>query len=268
MSLRHPLNRLCLTALATGCLLGGAIISAAPAHAVPDGGAVVASPPPPPHPHGTLLAFSVSDEARAKPDTLSIRFSARTEGPSPTGTQQQLNQLVSSAMAVLKDQSNVKSTADSYTVGEEYGPHNRRSWVARQSLTLSSQNRDTLLSVAEKLQKLGLGIEDMQWTLNPETREKLEQQARLGALKKLRQQAEEDAAALGQTLLGLERVRIGGHGPGGGFEPHPPLGAPPMLMMAEARSAAPPPESTADMQSVRVTVSAMARLADRDAPSP
>ena len=266
MSLRHPLNRLYLTALATGCLLGGAVIPASQALAVPDGGAVVTAPPPP-HPHGTLLSFSVSDEAKAKADTLSIRFSAKTEGGSPTSTQQQLNQLVSSAMALLKDQSDVKSTADSYTVGEEYGPHNRKSWVARQSLTLSSQNRDGLLALAEKLQKLGLGIDDMQWTLNPETREKLEQQARLGALRKLRQQAEEDATALGQTLLGLERVRIGGHGPDG-FEPHPPFGAPPMLMMAEARSASAPPESTAEMQSVRVTVSAQARLADREPSSP
>lgn len=264
MSPRHPLNRLSLTALATGCLLGGAILAASPARAVPDGGAVVTAPPPP-HPHGTLLSFSVSDEAQAKADTLSIHFSAKTEGASPTTTQQQLNQLISSAMAVLKDQPDVKSTADSYSVGEEYGPHNKKNWVARQSLTLSGQNRDALLALAEKLQKLGLGIDDMQWTLNPETREKLEQQARLGALKKLRQQAEEDATALGQTLLGLERVHIGGHGPDGGFGP-PPLGASPMMMMA--RSASAPPESTADMQTVRVTVSAQARLADREPPTP
>ncbi|MCX5616149.1 SIMPL domain-containing protein [Bombella sp. TMW 2.2559] len=264
MSLRHPLHRLCLTALATGCLLGGATVSASPALAVPDGGAVVTTPPPP-HPHGTLLSFSVSDEEQAKADTLSIHFSARMEGPSPTSTQQQLNQLISSAMAVLKDQPDVKTTADNYTVNEDYGPHNRKNWVARQSLTLSSQNRDGLLALAEKLQKMGLGIEDMQWTLNPETREKLEQQARLGALKKLRQQAEEDATALGQTLLGLERVRIGGHGPDG-FEPHPPFGTPPMLMMA--RSASAPPESTAEMQTVRVTVHAQARLADREPPTP
>lgn len=268
MSPRHPLNLLCLTALSAGWLLGGTLLlSSTPAWAVPDGGTVVTAPPVP-HPHGTLLSFSVSDEVSAKADTLSIRFTAKTEGVSPTTAQQQLNQLISNAMAVLKDRSDVKSTADSYTVGEEYGPHSKRSWVARQSLTLSGQNRDGLLDLAEKLQKLGLGIDDMQWTLNPATREKLEQQARLGALKKLRQQAEEDATALGLTLLGLERVRIGGHGPDDGFEPHPPLGAPPMLMMAEARSAAAPPESTANMQTVRVTVSAQARLADREPPLP
>ncbi len=264
MTLHRSLKFTGLTALATGCLLGSVAMAAPPAPTIPDGEPPAMIPPEPPHPHGTLLAFAVSDEAQAKADTLSIRFSARTEGSSPTGTQQHLNQLVSSAMAILKDQPDVKSTAETYTVGQEYGPHDKRSWVARQSLTLSSQNRDGLLALAEKLQKLGLGLEDMQWTLNPETREKLEKQARLGALKKLRQQAEEDTAALGQTLIGLERVRIGSHG-ADGFEPLHPAG--PMLMMAEARSAAAAPESTAEMQTVRVTVSAQARLADREPPT-
>lgn len=265
MSLQRSLSLSGLTVLATGCLLGSIALSAPQALATPDGGPVVTTPaeaPLPPHPRGTVLSFSVCDEAQAKADTLSIHLSARSEGASPTIVQQHLNQLVSNAMAILKDQPDMKSTAESYAVGQEYAPHDKRNWIARQTLVLSSQNRDGLLALAEKLQKLGLSIDDMQWSLNPEAYAKLEQQARLGALKKLRQQAEEDATALGQTLLGLERIHIGSQSMDD-FEPHPRMS--PMLMMAEARSAAtPPPESTAEMQTVRVTVSAQARLAQQD----
>ena len=268
MSLHRALSCSGLKALTAGCLLGSVALSTPHALATPDGGPVVttpAEPPPHPRPHGTLLSFSVSDEAQAKADTLSIHFAARAEGSSPIIAQQHLNQLVSNAISILKDQPDIKSTAESYAVGQDYAPHDKRSWVARQALVLSSQNRDSLLALAEKLQKLGLSIEDMQWSLNPEVRAKLEQQARLGALKKLRQQAEEDATALGQTLLGLERVHIGNQGMD---DLAPPPHMSPMLMMAEARSAAtPPPESTAEMQTVRVTVSAQARLAQAQDPA-
>lgn len=260
MSLRHPLTALSLATFAAGSLL---VTPLSVASAAPEGEALLpphqAPPPPPmPHPRGTELSFTVSDEAQATADTLIIHLSAKAENATPSSAQQQLNQRVNAAMKLLNAQSAIKSTADNYMVGEEYGPHNKHSWVAQQSLTLSSQDREQLLAMTEKLQQLGLSIESMQWTLNPQLRETLEQQARLGALKKLRQQAENDATALGLSLVRLERVHIGGQGPINPLEPRPP-----MLMMAEMRSAATPPSSTAEVQTIRVTIHAQALLADK-----
>lgn len=232
------------------------------AYAATDGDNVITTLPAP-RPHITMLSFSVQEEARAVADTLSVYFSAHVESASAITAQQHLNQHINDATTLLKNYKNITCLTSDYSVREEYAPKNQKVWAARQSIILSGADKNTLLEASEKLQKLGLSIDNMQWSLAPATRQKLEEQARLGALKKIRLQAEEDARALGLSLIGLEKVHIGS-------DPIPddlPSAPHPTLLFAESRMTT-PPQSSAEEQSVSVHVSAQARLSAEETSIP
>lgn len=223
---------------------------------------MTSAPVMPLHTHDTLLSFTTEGEAKAVPNRLAIHFSARVQNTSPVTAQKRLNQLVQTAMGSVKNDSNVSLNAGNYTLSQEYNEHGPRRWNAEQTLTLKGADSAHLLTVAETLQSQGLGLNDMDWSIDPQTRQKLENQARTDALKKIRSQANSDAEALGLRVVGIERVQID-HAP----MPESPFPAAPMLMSARA-SSGPAPQSTPEEQTIRVSVSTHIRLAPENALTP
>ncbi|MDF7673768.1 SIMPL domain-containing protein [Acetobacteraceae bacterium ESL0709] len=223
------------------------------------GATVRAEPPPaamvPPPPPGVKLAFATKGEAHAKPTKLTIEFIAQKDSASPTDAQMKLNQLVDNAMKTTSDQTDIKTSAGNYSISQEYSQKGPTHWSARQTIKISGTDSQKLLSYTEKLQKLGLNVDNFIWSLDPQTHQKLEQEARSDALKKVRAQAESDAHDLGLKFIRLEGVIV--HT--GGMPDHP--GPHPMMLMARASDAAgPQPQTTPEDQSVTVTVMAKAQL--------
>lgn len=249
----------CSSALAALCLLSIPITTSS--HAA-ENDVMTSAPVMPLHSRDTLLSFTTEGEAKAVPNRLAIHFSARAQSPSPATAQKRLNQLVQTAMASLKGDNNASLHAGNYTLSQEYNDHGPRRWNAEQTLTLKGADSAHLLTVAETLQSQGLGLDDMDWSLDPQTRQNLENQARTDALKQIRRQAESDAAALGLHVVGIERVQIG-HDP----MPEPRFAASPMLLSARSASG-PAPQSTPEEQTIRVSVSVHVRLASTAVPTP
>ncbi|MXV44971.1 DUF541 domain-containing protein [Saccharibacter sp. 17.LH.SD] len=245
--IRHPARVLHYTpTLAVACLLSLPLATAS--HAAESSVAPMSSETAS-HTRSTVLIFNTQGEAGAMPNQLAIHFSARVQNTSPVTAQQRLNQMVKTAMDTAEREKDVSLHAGNYTLSQEYTQRGPQRWSAEQSLTLQGSDSAHLLALAEQLQSQGLGLNDMDWSIDPQTRQKLEDQARLDALKKIRVQAESDAQALGMKLARIERVQIG-FGP----PPEEPI-APRMMLMASARSAA-PPQSTPEEQKIHVTVSA------------
>lgn len=244
---RHVLKAVSLLAFG-GLVSGLAGIMPAHAEAPPAPGAL------PPPPMGIKLAFMTKGEAHAKPTKLTIEFVAQKENASPTDAQMKLNQLVDAATKIMSDQSDIKTTIGNYSISQEYAPKGPARWSARQTIEISGTDSQKLLSYTEKLQKNGLNVDNFTWSLDPQTRQKLEQQARTEALQKVRAQAESDAHDLGLKFVKLEGVMV--HTPG-----MPEHGGPhPMMLLSRSAEAAPPPQSTPEDQSVVVTVMAKALL--------
>ncbi|MXV37036.1 MULTISPECIES: SIMPL domain-containing protein [unclassified Saccharibacter] len=212
--------------------------------------------------HETVLTFTTHGEAKAVPNLLTIHFTARAQSTSPATAQKRLNQIVSTAVNSLKNDGGATLHAGNYSLSQEYSEHPPHRWNATQTLTLKGNDSGHLLTLAEALQSQGLALDDMDWSLDPQTQQTLEAQARTAALKKIRQQADSDASALGLRVVGIERVQVGA---GPLPEPRFGLGAPaPMLM--SARSAGPAPQSTPEEQTISVSASAHIRLAPENAP--
>ncbi|QHI95993.1 DUF541 domain-containing protein [Aristophania vespae] len=167
--------------------------------------------PPPPHADhhaGVRLAFATQGEAQAKPTELTIHLTAQKESTSPVEAQQALNKLVDSAMKATSDQKDIKTMAGNYSISREYTQKGPGRWSARQTIKIKGTDSQKLLSYAEKLQKIGLGVDSFEWSLDQQTQQKLEQQARSEALKKIRQQAESDAQDLGLKFVKLDSVMV------------------------------------------------------------
>lgn len=205
--------------------------------------------------HDTLLSFTTQGEAKAIPNQLTIHFSARTQSKSPATAQKTLNQMVQTAMNSIKNEKEAMLRADNYSLSQEYSDHSPRRWNAEQNLTLKGGDSAHLLVLTEKLQSQGLAVENMSWSLDPETHQKLEAQARTEALKKIRSQADSDASALGLHVVKLEQIQVGENF---NHEPRFAMAAP---MMMSARSGGTPPQSTPKEQKIHVSVSARVRLA-------
>ncbi|WP_168194362.1 SIMPL domain-containing protein [Formicincola oecophyllae] len=248
------------TALGLGMVLAASFTTA---HAHEGGPADHLPPSPPPcpmmmhhmmPPPGTTLSYTTTGHAKAMPTRLTIRLTAQQSAPTPADAQTALNKQMETAMQTAGGHKGITALAENYTLSDQTPDKSQTSrWVANQSMSLTGNDSHALLGLAEKLQKQGLGIDDMNWSLTDSAREKLEDQAREQALTKVRPTAESDARMLGLHLFKLESVRVG---PG----PMPPVFARPMMMMAARANAAPAPQTSPSEQTVEVTVRVRAIL--------
>lgn len=236
-----------LAGLLLGAVLANGVLSA-PLHAE--------ETMPPPHHHGhhgTILSFSSEGKARSVPTLLTLHLSARSDSLSPADAQQKLNQMMDRAMKLASGHDGITARAEDYNVSEDYSQHGPKRWSATQELSLSGKDTTQIFALTEQLQHQGLTMDSITWSLEPSVRDRLEAKAREEALKKIRSQAESDAALLGLRVAHIDRIVIGDMMPSDGPRPF-------MMMTAARMNDSTPPQGTAKEQVVRVHVSAQFRL--------
>lgn len=198
----------------------------------------------------TVLTFSVTGEAHAAPTLLTARLFAVSEGGSPVEVQKALNRRMEEALKPALPQG-IERRAGAYSLVQESAEHGPARWQARQELTVSGKDAAAVLALTGDLQGRGLGLDGLDWSVDPAMREDLLRQARTLALEKLRREASESAATLGLHVARVKAVRL--------FEgesgPRPVTAS---LMMA--RMAAPPPQQAPVEQVFHVNAQAEVEL--------
>ncbi|MBS1096617.1 SIMPL domain-containing protein [Gluconobacter sphaericus] len=198
----------------------------------------------------TQLDFSVMGQAHAVPTELTVRLSVRSDSSSAATAQKDVNTRMAAAMKLAGGQDGIVAKAGGYSIYENTPEHGPKSWTARQELELSGQDSVRLLGLAGQLQSQSLMLEGLDWSLDDATRDRLLQEARTEALKKVRSQAEQSAQTLGLRLARLKEVRIS----------YQESGPRPVMLMAARMADSAPPQRSPDEQTLRVNVSVQAEL--------
>nr|WP_298798276.1 SIMPL domain-containing protein [uncultured Acetobacter sp.] len=203
----------------------------------------------------TRLEISGSGSVKAAPDQLIARFRAESRDKSAAAAQKAVNALVHKAVEQSGKATSVKAAVLQYSVSESHPDKTApSSWIAWQSLTFTAPDGTDLLPLTGQLQGEGLMLEDLSWSLSSDNQKKLMLEAEKNAVEDLKKQADTLATSLGLHVLRFANVSIANNS-----FPRP------MLMMAMPASgpgdSAPPPSSTAEVQTVRATASATVLLA-------
>ena len=207
--------------------------------------APIASGPP-------VLNLSAQATIKLPPDMLVADMTALASLPTAIGAQRRVNSFMAQASKAADGVAGVKATFKDYSVAFiEASPLNQPShWTAQQTVEIKGQSSEALLDLVGRLQALGLVIGDLEWQVSAERAEKARQDATMQALKTLRTQASDDAAALGLQVDRFGSVRLN-------EEARPfPLVRAAMKMTVAMAAAMPPPNATAEQQDVTATVSA------------
>lgn len=199
-------------------------------------------------PRETGLNFSVSGQAQSAPDLLTIHLYGQTEDASSVEAQNALNSLIAKALKLSASAGKVTARAGSYSVYDNSSKHEPTHWTARQTLSLSSKDAVHLLEIAGKLQNMGLLMDRVEWSLAPSTHDRLQEEAKTEALKKVQREADLSAKTLNLHVLGLKQISIEA-------DDSRPIA---VMMAADSASAAVPPQATQETQTVSVTVTVQA----------
>ena len=167
-------------------------------------------------PGQTLLNLSVSQQQEVDQDQLTavLRYSAR--GRDQTELQDQVNSALAKAMAVLKKSEGLEYATEQYRVYAMTPPRasNRDlenpTWQAQQSLRITGTGADTatLLALAGRLQKSGLEMTSLSYSLSPEKHRTVSDSLLAEALQSLQARADETAKLLGKGSAQLLEINL------------------------------------------------------------
>ncbi len=219
----------------------------------------------PPEGH-TLVNLSATESKNLKQDLLVSTLRMEVSNKDNKIVQKNINETMTKAVALAKKYDTLKVETGSYSLYENHEPivdektgevkGTKKEWRGSQEITIKSVDSETILKVTGELQDLGLVMNNLQYTLAPETFEKEKDALLIVALKKLDNKAAVVAKALGKSGYELADVTVD-------QAPQPPIlyarSAMKMEMAADAGGMAPPVASAGE-STVSLTVNARVLL--------
>lgn len=179
---------------------------------------------------GPLIELS-AEASRATSNDLfrATVFSEASHANSAT-VARQVNQQIAAALAVAKDYPSIKTRTGSTQTYPMYGKNDRsiESWRMRSEIQLESRDAPALAELLGKLQA-NLGVSQIMATPAPETAQKAEADATIGAIQAFRERAGLVAGTLGKKYK-IREMNIGSNSRG----PVYPLMRGKAMMAAEA----------------------------------
>lgn len=199
------------------------------------------------------VAFSVSAEKEVPNDVLSAVLYAEQQGQDTTAMADAVNQAITWALDVAKQESEVESRTLNYTTSPVYTDGRVTGWQVRQSIQLKSKDSKVLSGLLGKLQEK-LRIEGISYSVSPEVQTETEKALIDQALKNFKDRAEQVKTAMGRAEYRVVRLDV--QSAGGQFPPQP------MYRMAamEAAAAPAPPSLDGGKQNLQVSVQAEIEL--------
>lgn len=213
-------------------------------------------------PEGTsLVNLSVSERVEVEQDLLVANLRYDAENADPTALQNEINSKMQKALSAAKKVSSVKVATQQYHI-YEYDPNRNKPlnpaakiWKGQQGLMLKGKKADELLKLTGELQKMGLKMNGLSYTVSPELLEETRESLLESALQKLKAKADRTAKALGKSSSDLKQINVDM----GGYYPQPVMMRGMAMDSMEGAAMAAPVASPGESQ-INLTVSAQALL--------
>ena len=218
----------------------------------------------------TILNVSASEQREVEQDLLVANLRYQAENKDPKALQNDINDIMKKAVEKAKKTKDVKVSTQQYYVHQYDPPRPRpkpgqtfteedakkfRTWRGQQGLQLKSKSADELLELTGELQKMGLIMNGLNYTLTPEKMEETRDDLMEAALEKIKDKAGRTAKVLGKSTVQIREINVD---TGGNYHPQPmmrTMAAPGGAAMEMAAPVATPGESNISMSvSARVVL--------------
>ena len=200
------------------------------------------------------ISFTIGTEKEVENDVLTAVLFASQTGQDTTMLADTVNQDISRALELAKQEETVQSRTLSYTTNPVYKNGRVDGWEVRQSLELKSKDSKSLSSLLGKLQST-LRVQSISYSISTEVRRATEESLISEALASFKNRATQVQANMERSEYRVVRLNIR---TASDF-PHPmAMARSGSMMMAEAAPAA--PSLDAGKQKVQVTIDAEIEL--------
>jgi predicted secreted protein len=179
---------------------------------IPVSDARAADAPPKDIPGKTEIHLSQQAVRVMARDRLRAELRIEAKGNNGREIQAEINKRMAAALAKVKAYGAVVAETGSYSVDRNYNTKEAALWQGSQSLSLSSEDFDAVLSLVGDLQSSGLLMSEMRFFLAPETLTAVQDELTATALTALRARADSVAKDLGMAidhyrLIGINNAR-------------------------------------------------------------
>lgn len=177
-------------------------------------GAAFADPAPDPR---NRASFQVVVTREVENDWATARLSAMAEGQDPAQVAAEVNARMARALARAKKEPGVEVESGGYVTQPIHDANRIVRWQAWQELRLESADVDRLSKLVGTLQQDELLLSGIEFSVKRETRERLQDELTLEALRKFRARADLIAKGMGSAGWSTIAVSVG---QGGGGQPY------------------------------------------------
>ena len=162
-------------------------------------------------------SFQVVVTREIENDWATARLSAMAEGQDPARVATEVNERTASALATAKKEKGIEVESGGYVTQPVYDASRIVRWQAWQEIRLESADVDRLSKLIGQLQESGLQLSGIEFSVKRETREALQNELTLEALRAFRARA--DLITKGMASAGWSLVAMS-VGQQGGAQPH------------------------------------------------
>ncbi len=163
--------------------------------------------PAPAAPGPPMLHLSAHATTKAAPDELVADLTALANAPTAVAAQRRVNGLMAEASRAAEKVDGIKAAFRDYSV--QFVDAKPAHWTAQQTLEIRGGDSAALLDLVGRLQSLGLAIGSLGWRVSADHAQQAHRDATLAALKRLRTEATDAAAALGMQIDRFQSIRLG-----------------------------------------------------------
>ena len=163
---------------------------------------------------GTLIELSAEASRPTANDLFRATVFAEASNANSAALARQVNQQIATALAAAKEYPTVKTRTGGTYTNPVYGKNDRsiESWRMRSEIQLESRDGPALAELLGKLQS-SLGVSQINATSAPETAQKAEADATVGAIQAFRERAGLIAGTLGKKYK-IREMNVGSNNRG------------------------------------------------------
>lgn len=202
----------------------------------------------------TVLQITAHAEHEVENDLMTVSMKAERRATEVSQATSEVNRIMHDALEQVRRTPSIDPRTLGYSTSPVYDRDRSRTdpvaWQVTQALELKGENFEQLTSMTATLQDMGLTITNIQFSISQETRQKLQQELLVEAIRKWQQTAQTMGAALGASHIFPKEITLHDDG----FAPPWPV-----LTMRAADETMASPAIEAGRSTLRVTVSGQVR---------
>ncbi len=156
-----------------------------------------------------ILNISATVREEVEQDFLVATLQYSADNTDASKLQNEINESMQKALARAKkeDKEIVKINTGSYNVYERTDQRTKeRKWYGQQTLTFKSKDAEKILTLAGDLQEMGLKMTGLNYTLDPKTAVKIQDDLMEDAIRELTTRANRVAKALGKSSAEIREL--------------------------------------------------------------